>query len=122
MTQDRIAESGMDRPQDMDFNGWFKAAQCLDLNYLTNEAFHYASRCPPTHSVPMLTMHSTPLHTPFSFLCLHAPPTATTPAAIYAPSCVLPPGVPMDIDHTQTLKPIMQTCYYCGQTGHISRE
>jgi hypothetical protein len=26
MTQDRIAESGMDRPQDMDFNGWFKAA------------------------------------------------------------------------------------------------
>jgi hypothetical protein len=26
MTQDRIAESGMDRPSDMDFNGWFKAA------------------------------------------------------------------------------------------------
>jgi hypothetical protein len=25
-TQDRIAESGMDRPSDMDFNGWFKAA------------------------------------------------------------------------------------------------
>jgi hypothetical protein len=26
MTQDRIAESGMDRPSDMDFEGWFKAA------------------------------------------------------------------------------------------------
>jgi hypothetical protein len=26
MTQDRIAESGIDRPSDMDFNGWFKAA------------------------------------------------------------------------------------------------
>jgi hypothetical protein len=25
-TQDRIAESGMDRPQDRDFDGWFKAA------------------------------------------------------------------------------------------------
>jgi hypothetical protein len=25
-TQDRIAESGMDRPQDRDFNSWFKAA------------------------------------------------------------------------------------------------
>jgi hypothetical protein len=25
MTQDRIAESGMDRPQDRDFDGWFKA-------------------------------------------------------------------------------------------------
>jgi hypothetical protein len=28
----------------------------------------------------------------------------------------------MDIDHTQTLKPLAQTCYRCGQTGHISRE
>jgi hypothetical protein len=26
MTQDRIAESGMDRLSDMDFDGWFKAA------------------------------------------------------------------------------------------------
>jgi hypothetical protein len=25
-TQDRIAESGMDRPSDVDFDGWFKAA------------------------------------------------------------------------------------------------
>jgi hypothetical protein len=25
-TQDRIAESGTDRPSDMDFDGWFKAA------------------------------------------------------------------------------------------------
>jgi hypothetical protein len=25
-TQDRIAKSGMDRPSDTDFNGWFKAA------------------------------------------------------------------------------------------------
>jgi hypothetical protein len=25
-TQDRIAESGTDRPSDMDFEGWFKAA------------------------------------------------------------------------------------------------
>jgi hypothetical protein len=28
----------------------------------------------------------------------------------------------MDIDHTQTLKPLTQTCYHCGQTGHISKE
>jgi hypothetical protein len=42
-TQDRIAESGMDRPQDRDFDGWFKAARHLDLNRLANEAFHYAS-------------------------------------------------------------------------------
>jgi hypothetical protein len=31
-TQDRIAESGTDRPQDRDFEGWFKAACCRDLD------------------------------------------------------------------------------------------
>jgi hypothetical protein len=28
----------------------------------------------------------------------------------------------MDVDRTQTLKPIAQTYYCCGQTGHISRD
>jgi hypothetical protein len=28
----------------------------------------------------------------------------------------------MDVDHTWTFKPLVQTCYCCGQTGHISRE
>jgi hypothetical protein len=59
MTQDRIAESGMDRPKDRDFNGWFKATRHLDLTHLTNEAFHYASRRPLTQSAPTLTTHST---------------------------------------------------------------
>jgi hypothetical protein len=121
MTQDRTAESGMDRPSDMDFNGWFEAARHLYLNHLANEAFHLASRCPPTHSAPTPTTYPAPPRTPLLFLHSH-PPTATIPAAMHAPSCALPPGIPMDVDHTQTLKPIAQTCYCCGQTGHISRE
>jgi hypothetical protein len=28
----------------------------------------------------------------------------------------------MDVDRTQTFEPLMQTCYRCGQTGHISRD
>jgi hypothetical protein len=28
----------------------------------------------------------------------------------------------MDIDRTRTFKPLTQTCYRCGQTGHISKE
>jgi hypothetical protein len=28
----------------------------------------------------------------------------------------------MDVNRTQTLKPLTQTCYRCGQTGHISKE
>jgi hypothetical protein len=113
-TQDRIAELGMDRPQDRDFDGWFKAAHCLDLNCLTNEAFYYTSQCPLTHSAPSPTTHSAPLHTLFPFLRSH-PPTAVN-------SHTLPPGILMDVDHTRTLKPLAQTCYCCGQTSHISRE
>jgi hypothetical protein len=120
-TQDRIAESGTDRLQDRDFDSWFKAACHLDLNRLANEAFHYASRCPLTHSTPSPTTHSAPLHTPFSFLHSYSP-TATTPAAMHTPSCTLPPSIPMDVDRTRTLKPLAQTCYRCGQTGHISRD
>jgi hypothetical protein len=120
-TQDRIAESGTDRLNDMDFDGWFKAAQRLDLNRLANEACHLASRCPPTHSTPMPTTYATPPCMPFSFLHLH-PPTATTPAAMHTPSCALPPGIPRDVNHTRTFKPLTQTCYCCGLTSHISRE
>jgi hypothetical protein len=120
-TQDRIAESGTDRPGDTDFNGWFKAAQCLDLNHLANEAFHLASRHPLTHSAPTPTTHAAPPRSPFSFLRSY-PPTAATPAAMHTPSHALPPGIPMDVDHTRTLKPLVQTCYRCGQTGHISRD
>jgi hypothetical protein len=98
-TQDRIAESGTDRPQDRDFDGWFKAARRLDLNRLANEAFHYASRRPLTHPTPAPMTYSAPQRTPFSFLRSY-PPTTATPAAMHAPSRVLPPGIPMDVDRT----------------------
>jgi hypothetical protein len=120
-TQDRIAESGTDRPQDRDFEGWFKAARRLDLNCLANEAFHYASRRPLTQSAPTTMTHSAPPRNPFSFRS-QAPPTTATPAAMHTPSCALPPGIPMDVDCTQTFKPLAQTCHRCGQTGHFSKE
>jgi hypothetical protein len=28
----------------------------------------------------------------------------------------------MDVDRTQTFKPLAQSCYRCGQTGHISKD
>jgi hypothetical protein len=120
-TQDGITESGMDRPQDRDFDGWFKAARHLDLNHLANEAVHYASQHPLTHSTPTPMTYPAPPRVPFSFLRSH-PPSAAAPAAMHTPSCALPPGIPMDIDCTRTLKPLAQTCYCCGQTGHISNE
>jgi hypothetical protein len=98
-TQDRIAESGTDRPQDRDFNGWFKVAHCLDLNRLANEAFQYASRHPLTHSTLVPTTPSAPQHTLFSFHRSH-PPTAMTPAVMHTPSHTLPPSILMHIDCT----------------------
>jgi hypothetical protein len=121
MTQDRIAESGTDRLGDMDFNGWFKAARCLNLNRLANEAFHLASRRPPTHSASTPMTYAPPPRTPFLFIRSH-PMTATIPAAMHTPSRALPPGIPMDVDCTRALKPLAQTCYRCGQTGHISKD
>jgi hypothetical protein len=121
-TQDRIAESGTDRLQDRDFEGWFKAARCLDLNRLANETFHYASRRPLTQSAPTTTTHSAPPCNPFSFFHSQAPPTAVTPAAMHTPLRALPPGIPMDVDRTRTFKPLAQTCHCCGQTGHFSKE
>jgi hypothetical protein len=73
-TQDRIAESGTDRPQDKDFDGWFKAARCLDLNHLANEAFHYASRCPLTHTPFHRRRHIPPRRVRHSHLSAHTPP------------------------------------------------
>jgi hypothetical protein len=84
MTQDRIAESGMYRLQDRDFDGWFKAARRLDLNCLTNEAFHYASRRLLTQSAPTPMTHSIlfpPLTGPLHHrdLCSNAHPFVRTP-------------------------------------------
>jgi hypothetical protein len=39
---------------------------------------------------------------------------------MHTPAHALPPGILMDVDHT--LKPLTQTCYRCGHTGHISKE
>jgi hypothetical protein len=40
MTQDKIAESGTDQPQDDHHHGWYKAAYQLNLHCLANEASH----------------------------------------------------------------------------------
>jgi hypothetical protein len=34
----------------------------------------------------------------------------------------LSPGTPMDINCTKTLTSLPQSCYWCGQPGHISRD
>jgi hypothetical protein len=62
-TQDKIAESGTDRPKDNNLQGWFQAACRFNLNQLANEAFHYTSRCPAP-----ATTTTYPARHAFSFL------------------------------------------------------
>jgi hypothetical protein len=66
-TQDKIAESGTDRPRDNDHQGWYAAARRFDLNWLANEAFRYASRHPIAQLATPQYAQTTPACTPFSF-------------------------------------------------------
>jgi hypothetical protein len=121
-TQDCITESGTDRPRDNNFHGWFKAMCRLDLNCLANEAVHYASHHPSAPSTATVAPSPSSGCTAFSF---HRPTTfqtAETPTAMHTPSRALPPGIPMDVDHTRMSKNITPTCYQCGQSGHISKD
>jgi hypothetical protein len=122
MAQDRITKAGTDRPRD---NGWFKAAQWLDLSHLANEASHYASQCLAAMSTTPSFMPSTSTCTPFSFT-QPAAQTTLTPVFMHAPSrqfhTSLPPGIPMDINYTKKLTSLPQPCYQCGRPGHISRD
>jgi hypothetical protein len=81
-TQDRIAESGTDRPADNDPNGWYKAARCFNLNRLANEAFHTLSI---KRSAPAL--HAPDGRTAYAFPRMSTPTQYVKPA----PTSAFPP-------------------------------
>jgi hypothetical protein len=122
-TQDKIAESGIDRPRDNDHHSWYAATRRFDLNRLANEAFRYASRRPTAQSTTPQYTNSTPVCTLFSF---SRPATSSTspPASTHAHTRPYPPALPpvdpRNIDGTRTQRPATPTCYRCGQTGHTS--
>jgi hypothetical protein len=104
-TQDKIAESGTDRPKDNDLQGWFQAARRFNLNRLANEAFRYTLR----HAT-LVTTTTYPARPAFSFLRQNAPTPAIL-ATMPTPARVPPP--PMS-------KVGIESCYWCRQSGHIS--
>jgi hypothetical protein len=124
-TQDKITESGTDRPRDNNHQGWYAATCRFDLHRLANEAFRYASRRPTVQSTTPQYANSTPMRTLFSFSC---PATLSTssPASTHAPTrlypLALPPVNPRNTDGTRTQKPTTLTCYRCSQTGHTRRD
>jgi hypothetical protein len=116
--QDRVAESGTDRPGDADPAAWYRIARRYDQNRLANEAFHssstrrMASSTTTTASNAPVPRFATPLTSAVPPTASHFPRPPPRP---------LPPGIPMDIDSSKA-KQTPQTCYRCGQAGHVLRD
>src|SRR3981189_3488166 len=119
--QDRITESGTDRPADDDPDGWYKAARRFDLNRLANKAFHTSStkRSAPAHQVSdggtsySFARAQAPMHS-----VKRAPPSSFPPSR---PTTALHPGVPMDIDAQRAKTGTPHTCHRCGSPNHLIR-
>jgi hypothetical protein len=114
--QDKIAESGSDRPDDNSPNAWYAAARRFDQNRLANEAFNSASnrRTTANPSIPTTTSRTFSSRNPFAHL---SPPSAISQKT----SQTLPPGIPMDIDASRA-RQTPQNCYRCAKTGHIAKD
>lgn len=122
--QDKIAETGKDRPGDDDPEGWYGSARMFDQNRRANEAFHSSAtrRTPLTPSATPSTanpMRNQPLgRTPWPH---SSAPTLSAPP-VTQPARPLPPGIPMDIDAAKRGGKIPGACYRCGEIGHRSRD
>src|SRR3979490_1160949 len=113
-TQDRIAESGTDRPADNNPDGWYKAARRFDLNRLANEAFHASSTkrsAPAPHAPDGRTAYAFPRTSAPTQYARPAPTSALPP---FRPTAPPHPGVPMDIDAQRTKASTPHTCHRCG--------
>jgi hypothetical protein len=108
--QDQVATMPVGRPTDDKPEDWYEAAALCDENWITNAAFFSAK--------PVPTWHTT--------LVFRAPQTFLAAAPQAAPMLPPPPPVPsfpapvpMDVDVVRWRTAHPQTCYQCGQSGHI---
>jgi hypothetical protein len=111
--QDKIAESGSDRPGDDDLEGWYSAARRFDQNRLANEAFNTFTPRRTTTGMTSITLQRT----------APARPPSVPAAPLRFPSAPrpLPSGVPMDVD-AQRAKALPFSCRRCGGVGHFARD
>jgi hypothetical protein len=116
--QNKIAETGADRPKDNDPSGWYQAARHLDQNRLANEAFNLsATKRSPQLFRSAISIPSAPARSPSVATGIMAPP----PTPFSRPTPRLPPGIPMDVDANRA-RQLPGTCYRCGKPGHMSKD
>jgi hypothetical protein len=113
--QDKIAESGNDRPADDKIDAWYAAAKRFDRNRIANEAFRASaprrSSAPPPPQASRTFVR--PQLTPIPRVVL-PPPSLPRP---------LPLGTPMEVDanHSKARLPV-NGCFRCGNPSHQVRE
>jgi hypothetical protein len=100
-----VGRPANDKPAD-----WYEAAALCDENQITNAAFFSAKPVPTWHTTlvfraPQMFLAATPQAVPMP---LPPPPVPNFPAP-----------VPMDVDVVRRRTAHPQTCYWCGQSGHL---
>jgi hypothetical protein len=111
--QDQVATMPVGRPADDKPEGWYEAMALCDENRITNAAFFSAKPVPTRHTTsvfraPQMFSATAPRATPMPLL---PPPVPSFPAP-----------VPMDVDAVRRRTAHPQTCYRCGQSGHLRRD
>jgi hypothetical protein len=108
--QNKIAETGMGRPDDDQPEAWYAAARRLDLNRLANEAFHGSAirRTQPALANPPPARGFIRLPTPAS------QPRSLPPSA--PPRPLFTGALPANTPKPST------NCFRCGQPGHFGRD
>ncbi|KAL0958124.1 hypothetical protein HGRIS_014891 [Hohenbuehelia grisea] len=124
--QNSIAESATGVPAEDDLNAWIAAAERLDLNRQSNQAFRvgftwktHSSMLPakPALSTPPIRTSLPTTGTPAAFVASNSKP----PMA-HAEAKPLPMGVPMDIDAARHNRSAPVICYRCKQSGHVQSQ
>jgi len=105
--QNAIATIPSGCPSDMVLTDWYTAARTIDQNWATNESFRSSYQTPsvaPTKTCPS-TFNTVQFQAPEQSVNHQHAPTPRNP-------------VPMDINTSQKMQPLLFSCYRCRKAGH----
>jgi hypothetical protein len=111
--QDQVATMPVGRPADDKLEDWYEAAALCDENRITNAAFFSAKLVPTWHTTSVFRVLQ---------MFLAAAPRAAPMLLLPPPVPSFPAPVPMDVDAVRRRTVHPQTCYQCGQSGHLRRD
>lgn len=131
--QNSIAESATGVPKEDDLSAWIAAAERLDLNRQSNQAFRFGVFSKTQTASPSNT--STRTTAPASGFRTFSPMTTTVPRSTTTATNVshtpatgsshmkpLPMGIPMDVDAARQRRDTPVVCFQCKRPGHVQAQ